>query len=110
VCPSQLRALAKSPWHRPATARTAPVAGLGHQPQHLYYRRRAKARHEAALAHSELCDISASMEAEDAAAAREAMFDRLQWQVAELRTHLDRLAAANAIMAVELSRPVPLVW
>jgi hypothetical protein len=71
-----------------------------------YYRRRAKARHEAALAHSELCDISASMEAEDAAA----VLDRLQWQVAELRTHLDRLAAANAIMAVELSRPVPLVW
>jgi hypothetical protein len=46
------------------------------------------------------------MEAEDAAA----VLDRLQWQVAELRTHLDRLAAANAIMAVELSRPVPLVW
>jgi hypothetical protein len=41
---------------------------------------------------------------------REAVLDRLQWQLAELRTHLDRLAAANAIMAVELSRPVPLVW
>jgi hypothetical protein len=37
-----------------------------------------------------------------AVAAREAMFDRLQWQ-AELRTHLDRLAAANAAMAAELS-------
>jgi hypothetical protein len=56
------------------------------------YRRRAKARERAALAHAA------------------AVLERLQWQVAELRTHCDRLAAANAIMAVELSRPVPLVW
>jgi hypothetical protein len=31
------------------------------------------------------------------------VLDRLQWQVAELRTHLDRLAAANAIFARELA-------
>jgi hypothetical protein len=48
-------------------------------------RRRAKARQQAALAHAA------------------AVLDRLQWQVAELRTHLDRLAAANAVMAAELS-------
>ena len=31
--PAPLRALAKSAWHRPEEARTAPVAGLGRQPQ-----------------------------------------------------------------------------
>jgi hypothetical protein len=51
-----------------------------------YYRRRAKGRQEAA------------------AAAREAVFDRMAWQLGELRTHLDRLAAFNAVMAEELSR------
>jgi hypothetical protein len=50
----------------------------------LFYRRRAKARQDAALL------------------AREAVLDRLIWQVAELQGHLDRLAAANAIMAQEL--------
>jgi hypothetical protein len=53
-----------------------------------WYRRRAKARQQAALA--------------QAVAAREAALDRLTWQVAELRTHLDKLAAANAAMAAEL--------
>jgi hypothetical protein len=52
----------------------------------LLHRRRAKARGRAALA--------------QAVASREAM---LAWQVTELRTHLDRLAAANAAMAAELS-------
>jgi hypothetical protein len=33
------------------------------------------------------------------------VLDRLQWQVVELRTHLDRIAAANAIMAEELGMP-----
>jgi hypothetical protein len=70
------------------------VAGFGHLPRpwlalgisrSTYYRRRAKAREQAAQAHAA------------------AVFDRLAWQVAELRTHLDRLAAANAIMAAELS-------
>jgi len=37
-----------------------------------------------------------------AAAAREAVLDRLQWQLAELRESLDKIAVANAIMAVEL--------
>jgi hypothetical protein len=36
-------------------------------------------------------------------AAREAVFDRLQWQVAELRMHLDKAAEANAVMARGLS-------
>jgi hypothetical protein len=53
-----------------------------------FYRRRAKARQQVAQT--------------QAVAAREAVFDRLRWQVAELRTHLDRLAAANAAMAAEL--------
>jgi hypothetical protein len=53
-----------------------------------YYRRRAKAREQAALA--------------AATAAREAVLDRLQWQLAELRASLDRMAVANGAMAVEL--------
>jgi hypothetical protein len=65
------------------------VAGHGHQPQYLHYRRRAKARHEAALA--------------QATAAREALLDRLQWQLAELRASLDKIAVANAAMATELA-------
>ena len=50
-----------------------------------YYRRRAKAREQAALAHAA------------------AVLDRLAWQVAELRTHLDRCALMHAIMAQELA-------
>jgi hypothetical protein len=48
-------------------------------------RRRAKARSQAALA------------------AREAVLDRLAWQIAELRAGLDRCAVAHAAMAVELA-------
>jgi hypothetical protein len=57
-----------------------------------WYRRRAKAREQAALA------------------AREAVLDRLAWQVAELRESLDKVAAFHAIVAQELARPVPFVW
>jgi hypothetical protein len=32
-----------------------------------------------------------------------AVLDRLAWQVAELRANLDKIAAANAAMAAELS-------
>jgi flavin-binding protein dodecin len=53
-----------------------------------YYRRRAKARQEAALA--------------QAIAAREAVLDRLAWQVAELRASLDRCAVAHEVMYAEL--------
>jgi hypothetical protein len=35
-------------------------------------------------------------------AAREAVLDRLQWQLAELRASLDRCAVAQAAMAAEL--------
>jgi len=59
-------------------ARRAPVAGSGHIPL-----RRAKAREQAAQA------------------AREAVFDRLAWQLAELRANLDRCAVAHAAMAAE---------
>jgi hypothetical protein len=45
-----------------------------------YYRRRQKARQEATLA------------------AREAVLDRLQWQLAELRASLDRCTAAHEAM------------
>jgi hypothetical protein len=31
------------------------------------------------------------------------VLDRLQWQLAELRTHLDKIAEANAAMAAELN-------
>ena len=65
------------------------MAGLGHIPQHTYYRRRAKAREQAALA--------------QAIAAREAVLDRLQWQIVELRASLDRCAMTHAAMAAELS-------
>jgi hypothetical protein len=46
-----------------------------------WYRRRKKEREQAALA------------------ARNAVLDRLEWQLAELRGHLDRCAAAQAVMA-----------
>jgi hypothetical protein len=46
------------------------------------YRRRKQARKRAALA--------------SAQAAREALLDRLEWQLAELRAHLDRCARAQA--------------
>jgi hypothetical protein len=36
-------------------------------------------------------------------AAREAVFARLDWQLAELRASLDRLAVAQAAMAAELA-------
>jgi hypothetical protein len=44
---------------------------------------RAKAREQAALA--------------QAIAAREAVLDRLQWQLADLRASLDRCAVAHAV-------------
>jgi hypothetical protein len=47
---------------------------------------------------------------EAALAAREAMLDRMAWQMAELRESLDRCAAFHAAMRVELDRPVPFVW
>ena len=53
-----------------------------------YYRRRKQARQREALA--------------VAMAAREAVFDRLAYQLAELRGALDRAAKANAVMAREL--------
>jgi hypothetical protein len=54
-----------------------------------YYRRRAKAR-----------DAAAALAA---TAAREAVLDRLAWQIAELRASLEQCAAAHAAMAAELS-------
>jgi hypothetical protein len=54
-----------------------------------WYRRRAKAREQAALA------------------SRAIVFNRLQWQVTELRASLDRCAAMHAIFAAELNRPLP---
>jgi uncharacterized protein YhaN len=54
-----------------------------------YYRRRAKARQEAALA--------------QAIAAREAVLDRLASQLVELRANLEKIAVANAAMAAELA-------
>jgi hypothetical protein len=42
-------------------------------------------------------------------AAREAVLDRLAWQIAELRASLDKMAVANAAMAAELAAsPLPL--
>ena len=38
-----------------------------------------------------------------ALAAREAVLDRLAWQIAELRAGLDKIAVANAAMAAELN-------
>lgn len=53
-----------------------------------YYRKRAKAREQAVLA--------------AATVTRNAVLDRLDWQLAELRASLDRTAAAHAIMSAEL--------
>jgi hypothetical protein len=36
-------------------------------------------------------------------AAREAVVDRLAWQMAELRANLDKMAVANAAMAAALN-------
>ena len=57
--------------------------GVRHIPE-PFYRRRAKARQAAAVA------------------AREAVLDRLAWQIAELRANLDKMAVANAAMAAAL--------
>jgi hypothetical protein len=54
-----------------------------------WYRRRKAAREQAALA--------------AAMAAREAVLDRLDWMVAELRLSLDRCVAAHEVMRAELS-------
>jgi hypothetical protein len=54
-----------------------------------FYRHRAKARSQAALA--------------QAVAAREAVLNRLHWQLAELRANLDKIAVANAAMAAALN-------
>jgi hypothetical protein len=45
-----------------------------------------------------------------AMAAREAMFNRLEWQLGELLASLERAAAFHAATAAELNRPVPFVW
>jgi hypothetical protein len=70
----------------PIDRRTAPRA---QSPPLLTNRRRAKAREQAALA--------------AATAARKAVLDRLAWQLASLRTSLDKMAVANAAMAAELN-------
>jgi hypothetical protein len=62
---------------------------LGISRSKTWYRRRAKAREQAALA--------------QAIAAREAILDRLQWQIESLRASLDKIAVANAAMAAELT-------
>ena len=64
------RKLAERPW---------PALGINRS---TYYRGRAKAREQAALA---------------------AVLDRPQWQIAELRANLDRCAFAHAAMAAELN-------
>ena len=78
--PSRVGALAPRAWHWPATARTKAVARFGHI--------EVQARQQAALA--------------QAIAAREAVLDRLQWQVAELRANLEKIAQANAGTTAEL--------
>ena len=57
-----------------------------------WYRRKAKARQQAALV------------------ARAAGFDRLRWQVEELRSNLDKVASFHAIMAEVLDAQIPLIW
>jgi hypothetical protein len=51
----------------------------------LWHQRRAKAREQAATS------------------AREAVLDRLAWQIAELRVSLNKIAVANAAMAAALT-------
>src|SRR5215468_8894559 len=64
-----------------------PWLALGISRPKPLYRRRAKAREQAALA------------------AREAVLDRLQWQMTELRVSLERCAAAHELMRAELWHP-----
>jgi len=82
---ARLRALR---WRRahgigPRERAQSPWQVLGHRAA-TYYRRRAKAREQAALA------------------AREAVLDRLAWQLQSLRASLDRCAVAHAVMAAAL--------
>jgi len=65
------------------------VGGVGHQPQHTWYRRRAKAREQAAVAVRE--------------AALAAVLARMRWQLAELNASLNKIAVANVAMAAELN-------
>src|SRR5215472_5652476 len=65
-----------------------PWAALGIS-RSTYYRRRAKAREQAALA--------------QAIATREAVLARLAWQIESLRASLDQCAAANAQIPSELA-------
>jgi hypothetical protein len=47
---------------------------------------------------------------EAALAAREAVLDRLAWQVAELQASLDKAASFHATMKTVLDAPLPLIW
>jgi hypothetical protein len=86
---ARLRALRRRRAHGigPRKPAARPWLALGIS-RSTYYRRRAKAREQAALA--------------QAMAAREAVLDRLAWQLAELRASLDRCAVAQAAMRAEL--------
>jgi hypothetical protein len=88
---NRLRALR---WRRahgigPRKPAQRPWLALGISRSKTWYWRRAKARQQAALA--------------QAMAAREAVLDRLAWQLAELRASLERAAVAHAAMAAELA-------
>src|SRR5262249_25688587 len=69
--PRSLGALAPRAWHRPRKSAQRPWLALGSS------RSRDKAREQASVA------------------AREAVHDRLQWQLAELRANLEKIAAAT---------------
>jgi hypothetical protein len=88
---------------RLASAGAAPMASGPRSPQSSRgwlwgypavpnYRRRKKAADQAALG------------------TREVMLDRLEWQVAELRESLDKVAGFNAIIGEVLGAPLPLIW
>jgi hypothetical protein len=71
------------------------MAGDGHIAQ-PYYLRRAKARHEAT---SQAIYRNSEIALRDSAAQTRAVFERLEWQLAELRADLARAAEAQVVMA-----------
>ena len=79
-----LRALATCARDRPKTAGATAMARGRHLALDAWYRRRAKAREQAALV------------------AQQAVLDRLDWQLSKLCACLDRAARAQAAMAAEL--------
>jgi hypothetical protein len=86
---TKLRTLSPCQGHPAKTPRAAALVGLGHIEVNVLYRRRAKARQQAALA------LEPSRQRE--------LFDRAEYLAADLARDLARCAAIHAVMPRELA-------